>query len=49
METPSAATNALYEGCASKPEFYFPTPNANDLDDVFKQIAEQLANLRLAQ
>ncbi len=49
VETPSPSTNALYEGCASKPEFYFPTPDANDLGDVFKQIAEQLANLRLAQ
>jgi Flp pilus assembly protein TadG len=49
VETPSSATNALYQGCASKPEYYFPTPNANDLGTVFKQIAEQLANLRLAQ
>jgi Flp pilus assembly protein TadG len=49
VETPSSATNALYQGCATRPEFYFPTPNADDLGDVFKQIAEQLANLRLAQ
>jgi Flp pilus assembly protein TadG len=49
VETPSSATNALYQACASKPEYYFPTPNANDLGEVFKQIGEQLANLRLAQ
>lgn len=49
VETPSSATNALYQACASKPEYYFPTPDANDLSSVFKQIAEQLANLRLAQ
>lgn len=49
VETPSSATNQLYQACASKPEYYFPTPNASDLGKVFKQIAEQLANLRLAQ
>lgn len=49
VETPSPAINELYKSCASKPEYYFPTPNANDLGTVFKQIAEQLANLRIAQ
>jgi Flp pilus assembly protein TadG len=49
VETPDAAINTLYSGCASKPAYYFPTPNANDLASVFHTIAEQLANLRLAQ
>jgi Flp pilus assembly protein TadG len=49
VETPDQAINDLYSGCASKPGYYFPTPNANDLASVFHTIAEQLANLRLAQ
>lgn len=49
VETPDQAINDLYSACATKPAYYFPTPNANDLAGVFRQIAEQLANLRLAQ
>ena len=49
VETPSTATNNLYSGCATTPNHYFPTPDVDDLDDKFKQIADQLANLRLAR
>lgn len=49
VEVPNTATNSLYQGCASKPEYYFPTPDANDLSAVFREIASQLSNLRLAR
>jgi hypothetical protein len=49
VEEPDAAINNLYSSCASKPAYYFPTPNSDDLASVFHTIAEQLANLRLAQ
>jgi Flp pilus assembly protein TadG len=49
VEVPNQATNTLYSGCATKSEYYFPTPDADDLGTVFKKIADQLANLRLAQ
>ena len=49
VEVPSAATNALYQSCASKPEYYFPTPDVNDLGTVFREIATQLSNLRLSK
>jgi hypothetical protein len=49
VETPDQAINDLYSGCASKPGYYFPTPDSNQLSTVFHTIAEQLANLRLAQ
>jgi Flp pilus assembly protein TadG len=49
VETPDQAINDLYSGCASKPAYYFPTPDSNQLSTVFHTIAEQLANLRLAQ
>jgi hypothetical protein len=49
VETPDATINQLYSSCATDPGYYFPTPNADDLASVFHTIAEQLANLRLAQ
>lgn len=49
VETPDQAINDLYSSCATKPSYYFPTPDSNQLATVFHTIAEQLANLRLAQ
>ncbi len=42
------ATQALWKGCASKPENYFNTPSQADLAVAFQQIGTQLASLRLA-
>lgn len=41
------ATKALWQGCASKPENYFNSPNKEDLAKAFQQIGTQLASLRL--
>jgi hypothetical protein len=46
---PSAATQALYSGCATKPAFAFIAPAASDLTVIFREIATQLTNLRLAR
>lgn len=40
---------ALYQGCASRPDYYFNTPTQDALRAAFRSIGEQLANLRLAQ
>jgi hypothetical protein len=49
VEVPSATTQALYRGCATKPEFAFVAPTASDLTIIFREIATQLTNLRLAR
>lgn len=45
----NSPTQALYQGCASQPEYYFNSPTQNDLRAAFRAIGDQLANLRLAQ
>ena len=42
-------TMNLYRGCATKPEFFFMAPQASDLTIIFREIATQLTNLRLAR
>lgn len=49
LQVNSTATQNLYRNCASKPEYYFLSPTASDLSEIFRQIATQLSNLRLAQ
>ncbi|MGE0661349.1 MAG: vWA domain-containing protein [Reyranellaceae bacterium] len=49
LQVNNSATQQLYEGCASKPEYYFLSPSSNDLAAIFRQIATQLSNLRLAR
>lgn len=49
LQVNNAATQQLYENCASKPEYYFLSPTAADLSAIFRQIATQLSNLRLAR
>ncbi len=49
LQVNNSATQQLYEGCASKPEYYFESPTANELAAIFRQIATQLSNLRLAR
>ena len=44
-----AATQALWKGCASKPDNYFNSPTQAALKDAFSQIGSQLASLRLTQ
>jgi Flp pilus assembly protein TadG len=47
--TPSAATQTLYRNCATRPEFYFHSPDNATLRSVFRAIGVQLSNLRIAQ
>ncbi len=44
-----ASTRALYQGCASKPAYYFDTSDNTQLRTSFRQIANSLSNLRLAR
>jgi uncharacterized protein YegL len=39
----------LLKNCASKPDMYYDVEQASDLNTVFKSIAQNLANLRLAK
>src|SRR5262249_40962710 len=40
---------SLLQGCATKPSMYYDVQQASQLDAVFKSIAQNLANLRIAQ
>jgi Flp pilus assembly protein TadG len=40
---------ALLKGCASKPEMYYDVQQADQLNTVFKSIAQQLATLRVSK
>ena len=46
---PSAGGQALLRSCASRPEFYFHSPNGAALRTAFRTIGGQLSNLRIAQ
>lgn len=47
--TPSAATQNLYRTCATRPEYYYHSPDNATLRSVFRAIGVQLSNLRIAQ
>jgi hypothetical protein len=49
VEVTSPTTQALYRGCATKPEFAFIAPTPSQLTVIFREIASQLTNLRLAR
>ena len=49
LQENNAATQTLYRNCASKPEYFFVSPTAAELSAIFREIATQLSNLRLAQ
>jgi hypothetical protein len=38
----------LLKNCATKPEFHFLSPTTNELQVIFKQIGDSLANLRIS-
>jgi hypothetical protein len=40
---------SLLQGCASQTDMYYNVQNASQLNDVFAQIAKNLANLRIAK
>jgi hypothetical protein len=43
----AASTQDLYRTCATRPEYYFNSPDAASLRAAFREIGGQLANLRL--
>jgi hypothetical protein len=43
----NTATRDLYRTCATQPEYYFNSPDSAALQAAFREIAGQLANLRL--
>ena len=45
----NSATRDLYRACATQPEYYFNSPDSAALQAAFREIAGQLANLRLVQ
>jgi hypothetical protein len=45
----SSTTQSLYRNCASRPEAYFNSPDTAALRSAFREIAGQLANLRLVR
>ena len=47
--SPSTAGQALLRSCATRPEFYFHSPNSSALRTAFRTIGGQLSNLRIAQ
>lgn len=42
-------TQALLQGCATKPEYYFYSPTGSSLQTAFQTIGDALANLRISQ
>lgn len=49
LQENNPATQDLFRSCASKPEYFFVSPTAADLGAIFREIATQLSNLRLAR
>ena len=45
----NSTTRDLYRNCATQPEYYFNSPDATSLRAAFREIAGQLANLRLVR
>ena len=45
----TAATKALFQGCASSPSNYFLSPTGADLQKAFRSIGSELSTLRIAQ
>ena len=47
--SPDAATKNLWQGCATKPEYYFNSPDKAALQAAFTQIGTKLASVRISQ
>ena len=48
-DVPSAGGQSLLRACATRPEFYFHSPNNASLRTAFRTIGGQLSNLRIAR
>ncbi|HET6519605.1 MAG TPA: TadE/TadG family type IV pilus assembly protein [Geminicoccaceae bacterium] len=49
FQVTTASTQDMFRDCATSPDRYFNSPTNADLERVFKAIAEQLSNLRIAE
>ena len=49
VQVNDANTQTLYRNCATLPEYFFVAPSSTDLAGIFRTIAVQLSNLRLAR
>jgi Flp pilus assembly protein TadG len=49
LEAGTTANRALYGPCASRPDMYFDSPGASQLQGIFQNIARQLVTLRLTK
>jgi len=49
LQVNDATTDALYRDCATKPEYYFNSPTAAELNGIFTEIAKQLSALRISK
>lgn len=49
LQVNDAAIQNVFRNCATKPEYFFVSPTAAELNGIFKKIANQLSNLRLSQ
>lgn len=45
----SSTGRNILRACATTPDYYFLSPTTNDLQTVFRQIGDSLANLRISQ
>ncbi|MFO1127362.1 MAG: TadE/TadG family type IV pilus assembly protein [Rhodospirillales bacterium] len=46
--TPDKATKALFQSCATSPDYYFHAPDGATMKAVFKKVGRQLGNLRIS-
>jgi hypothetical protein len=49
LELSSTSLEPLFRNCATKPEWYFESPSSSQLEGVFQKIANELAQLRVAE
>lgn len=45
----SATGQNILQACATSPDYYFLSPTTNELQTIFRQIGDSLANLRISQ
>ncbi len=45
----SATGQSILRSCATSPDYYFLSPTTNELQTIFRQIGDSLANLRISQ
>jgi Flp pilus assembly protein TadG len=45
----SSTAQSMLQACATSSDYYFLSPTTNELDGIFQQIGDSLANLRISQ